>query len=115
MVRSKHVGSHDEAARRIVMSHPALLQRAQEEGRQQQAEEVASFDKGDGEFVAFRKGNVRVNKSAVANDAAQRLRTIIDRLKLSGMDGRQAEFRAKQANPELWENGDGSAGRCGKP
>jgi hypothetical protein len=29
---------------------------------------------------------------------------------LSGMDGRQAEFRAKQANPELWEMAMGAPG-----
>jgi hypothetical protein len=45
----------------------------------------------------------RVGVSKAADDAASRLQTIIDRLVASGMDGKQAEFRAKQANPELWE------------
>jgi hypothetical protein len=63
-------------------------------------EELARFGKGS---------NVRTAKSKVVNDARARLQGIIERLVASGMDGRAAEFRAKWANPELWEMA------CGAP
>jgi hypothetical protein len=47
------------------------------------------------------KGNIRIAKAKVANDAAARLQAIIERLVASGMDGKAAEDRTKKANPEL--------------
>jgi hypothetical protein len=56
-----------------------------------------------GSASARKRMGERVGVSKAADDAVSRLQTIIDRLVASGMDGKQAEFRAKQANPELWE------------
>jgi hypothetical protein len=102
LVRQKVVGSHDEAMRRTIVANPKLHARAL-------AEVDADDEVGKSELVSLRKGNIRVNKSAAANDATQRLQAIIQRLVDSGLDAKAAEFRAKSANPELWEMS------CGAP
>jgi hypothetical protein len=114
LVRTKVADSPSHAARILQDSHPNLVRAAQREDQRMQADESAGWDNdgdvGKSDLVSFRKDSaVRVNKSAVTNDARLRLQAIIERLVQSGMDGRAAEFRARQANPELWEMA------CGNP
>jgi hypothetical protein len=95
LVRRKVAPDQDSAMRRVIATHPKT-----------HAQALAEFD-DDG--MAVGKRGVRVNVSKAANDARERLQAIIERLVASGMDGRSAEYRAKQANPELWDMA------CGEP
>jgi hypothetical protein len=51
---------------------------------------------------------ITIARGKVANDAKRRLRGIIDRLVVSGVHGREAEFRAKNSNRELWAMAQGA-------
>jgi hypothetical protein len=83
---------HDTAMRRVIVANPNLHARALSELADNDADEMTGVG----------KGNVRIAKAKIANDATERLQAIIDRLVASGMDGKAASFAPSKRIQSLW-------------
>jgi hypothetical protein len=76
----------------VIVANPNLHARALSELADNDADEMTGVG----------KGNVRIAKAKIANDATERLQAIIDRLVASGMDGKAASFAPSKRIQSLW-------------